>query len=167
MATPGLLGKGMGRADQRTVWRGGLTCLTFEAAAHPPFRAGFDADPPEKTFKHFEGVRNTETTGGIGVACVHDPRSCQKGHIDANGNIEGEPAEAAVVSAELEAIGTGLWTSNVVPWSSWIKRPLAARSSMSGESGRRCEGIWSHSEVRRWGWCWADRGATTRGGRGA
>ena len=33
-------------------------------------------------------------TGGIGVACVHDPRSGRKGHIDANGVIEGKPAEA-------------------------------------------------------------------------
>ena len=28
------------------------------------------------------------------MACVHDPRSGQKGHIDANGVIEGEPAVA-------------------------------------------------------------------------
>ena len=27
------------------------------------------------------------------MACVHDPRSGQKGHIDANGVIEGKPAE--------------------------------------------------------------------------
>ena len=33
-------------------------------------------------------------TGGIGVAGVHDPRSGQKGHIGANGVIEGKPAEA-------------------------------------------------------------------------
>ena len=33
-------------------------------------------------------------TGGVGVACVHDPRYGQKGYIDANGVIEGEPAEA-------------------------------------------------------------------------
>ena len=33
-------------------------------------------------------------TEGIGVACVHNPRSGQKGHIDANGVIEGKPAEA-------------------------------------------------------------------------
>ena len=32
-------------------------------------------------------------TGGIGVACVHDPRSGQKGHGDVNGVIEGKPAE--------------------------------------------------------------------------
>ena len=60
---------------------GGLTRLTFEAVAHPSFRAGFHA------------VRDTEMTGGIGVACVHDPRSGRKGHIDANGVIEGGPAE--------------------------------------------------------------------------
>ena len=45
-------------------------------------------------FKHFEGAHNTEMTGGIGVACFHDPRSGQKGHIDANGVIEGKSAEA-------------------------------------------------------------------------
>ena len=28
------------------------------------------------------------------MACVHDPRSGQKGHIDANGVLEKEPAEA-------------------------------------------------------------------------
>ena len=28
------------------------------------------------------------------MACVHDPRSGQKGHIDANEVIEGKPAEA-------------------------------------------------------------------------
>ena len=28
------------------------------------------------------------------MACVHDPRSGQKGHVDANGVIEGESAEA-------------------------------------------------------------------------
>ena len=33
-------------------------------------------------------------TGGIGVACVHDPRSGQRGHIDANEAIEGKPAKA-------------------------------------------------------------------------
>ena len=27
-------------------------------------------------------------TGGVGVPCVHDPRSGQKGHIDANGVVE-------------------------------------------------------------------------------
>ena len=27
------------------------------------------------------------------MVCVHDPRSSQKGHIDANGVIEGKPAE--------------------------------------------------------------------------
>ena len=37
-----------------------------EAAAHPLFRADFHADPPVKTFKHFEGAHNTEMTGGIG-----------------------------------------------------------------------------------------------------
>ena len=32
---------------------------------------------------------NTEVIGGIGAACVHDPRSGQNDHIDAYGAIEG------------------------------------------------------------------------------
>ena len=55
------------------------------------------------------------------------------------------------MSTELEATVTGLRTNNVVPWSPRIKRPLTARSSMSVEAGRRCEGMRSHREVRR---CW-------------
>ena len=73
---------------------GGLTRFTFEAAAHLPFGADFHANPTVKTFKHFEGARNTEMTGGLGVACVHDPRSGQKGHIDKNGVIERRPSKA-------------------------------------------------------------------------
>ena len=37
-------------------------------------------------------MRDTEMTGGIGVACMHDPRPGQKGHIDANGVIERRPS---------------------------------------------------------------------------
>ena len=33
-------------------------------------------------------------TGGIGVACMHDPRSGQEGHIDVNGVIEKRPPNA-------------------------------------------------------------------------
>ena len=73
---------------------GGRSYAPDEAAAHPLFRADFHVDPTVKTFKHFEGAHNTEMTGGIGVACVHDPRSGQKCHIDANGVIEGKPVEA-------------------------------------------------------------------------
>ena len=32
-------------------------------------------------------------TGDIGVACMHDPRSGQKGHIDANGVVERRPSK--------------------------------------------------------------------------
>ena len=48
---------------------------------------------------------------------------------------------------------TAMWlrTSNIVSWSPWIKRPLAARSSISAGSGRWCEGMRSHSEVRECG----------------
>ena len=63
---------------------GGLTRVTPEAAAHPPFRAGFHTNPSVEAFKHFEGARKTEMTGGISVAYMHVSRSGQKGHIDAN-----------------------------------------------------------------------------------
>ena len=33
-------------------------------------------------------------TRGIGVACMHDPRSGQEEHIDANGVIEKKPSKA-------------------------------------------------------------------------
>ena len=39
-----------------------------------------------------------EVTRGIGVACVHDPRSGQERHINADGVIQGGSARAAVVS---------------------------------------------------------------------
>ena len=70
----------------------GLTCLAFKAAAYPPFRAGFHTNPPIEAFKHFEGARDAEMTGSIGVASMHDPRSGQKGHIDANGVVERRPS---------------------------------------------------------------------------
>ena len=61
---------------------------------YPPFCAGFHANPPVEAFKHFEGAHNTEVIGGIGVACMHDPRSSQEGYIDANGVIEKSPSNA-------------------------------------------------------------------------
>ena len=111
--------------------------LVFEAAAYPPFRAGFHANPPIEAFKHFEGARDTEMTGGIGVACMHDPRSCQKGHIYANGVIERWPSKTGREAISgLEATAAEPRTSSTASWSPWIKRPLAARSSMSAGSGR-------------------------------
>ena len=47
-----------------------------------------------RAFKHFEGARDTEVTGGIGVACMHDPRSGQEEHVDANGVVERRPSKA-------------------------------------------------------------------------
>ena len=60
----------------------------------PTFRADFHTNPPVESFKHFEGAHNTNVTGGIGVACVHDPRSGQEGHIDANRVIKRRPSNA-------------------------------------------------------------------------
>ena len=70
-------------------------CLTLEAASHPPLCAGFYTNPPIEAFGHYEGARNTEIIGGISVACVHDPRSSQKRHIDADGVIKGGSARTA------------------------------------------------------------------------
>ena len=86
-----------------------------EAAAHPLFRADFHADPPVKTFKHFEDAHNTKMTEGIGVACVHDPRSGQNGHIDAIGVIEGKPAEAGRAGNWAGSYCDGVGANNVVP----------------------------------------------------
>ena len=62
--------------------------LTLEAASHPNVFADFHTNPPIEVFKHFAGVRNTETTGGINVAYVHNPQSSQKGHMNADGVVE-------------------------------------------------------------------------------
>ena len=48
-----------GRASELS---GGRSYAPDEEAAHPLFRADFHADPPVKTFKHFEGVHSTEMT---------------------------------------------------------------------------------------------------------
>ena len=72
--------------------------MAFEAAAYPPFRAGFHANPPIEAFKHFEGARDTEVTRGVGVARLHDPRSDQEGHVDANGIVKRRPSKAGRVT---------------------------------------------------------------------
>ena len=76
----------------------GFACLALEAASHPPFCADFHTYPPIEALRHCEGARNTEVTGGIGVACAHDPRSGQKGHIDTDGVIEEGPARTTGVA---------------------------------------------------------------------
>ena len=83
----------MGRIGQRTVWREVLRAGPLRQRRTHHFRAGFHTNPPIEAFKHFEGARDTEVTGGIGVACMHDPRSGQEGHIDANGVGERRPSK--------------------------------------------------------------------------
>ena len=72
--------------------------MTLEAASHPPFGAGFNTYPRIEAFHPFECARDTEVTGGIGVACVHDPRSGQEWYINAVGVIERGSAPTAVVA---------------------------------------------------------------------
>ena len=81
--------------------------MAFEAAAYPPFRAGFHANPPIEAFKHFESARDTEVTGGVGVARLHDPRSGQEGHVDANGVVKRRPSKAGGVAVGLGGGGGG------------------------------------------------------------
>ena len=71
--------------------------LTLEAASYPPFCADFHTDPPVKASQHFECACDAEVARGIGVACVHDPRSGQVRHEDANRVIKGGSASATVV----------------------------------------------------------------------
>ena len=75
-------------------------------------------------------------TGCIGVACMHDPQSGQKGHIDANGVVERRPFKTRREAIWSGGCGGGAADKQYVSWSPWIKRPLAARSSMSAGSGR-------------------------------
>ena len=81
--------------------------MAFEAAAYPPFRAGFHANPPVEAFKHFESARDTEVTGGVGVARLHNPRSGQERHVDANGVVKRRPSNAGGVAVGLGGGGGG------------------------------------------------------------
>ena len=81
--------------------------MAFEAAAYPPFRAGFHANPPIEAFRHFESAHDTEVTGGVGVAHLHDPRSGQEGHVDANGVVKRRPSKAGRVAVWLGGGGGG------------------------------------------------------------
>ena len=59
--------------------------LTLEAASYPTSGAGFHIYLPIEAFRHFLCASDTEVTRGIGVACVHDPRSSQERHMNADG----------------------------------------------------------------------------------
>ena len=83
------------------------------------------------------------------MACMHDPRSGQEGHVNANGVVRRRPSKAGRGPSGRGATAAGPRTSNIVSWSPWVQRPLAARYRMSAGSGRWCEGMWSHSEAGR------------------
>lgn len=82
--------------DTRTLWlRDGkdgpakgfavrLIRLTHGVAAHLPPSAGSLANTPKETYQYLKCLSNNEVAGGIRVACVYDPRSCQEWHIDAD-----------------------------------------------------------------------------------
>ena len=76
----------------------GVSCLTLEAASYPPLGAGFHTYLPIEALQHFERACDTEVARGIGVTCVHDSRSGQERHINADGVVKGGSAPAAVVA---------------------------------------------------------------------
>ena len=78
-------------------------CLTFEAASYTPFSAVFRTYLTIEAFQHFEYACDTEVERVIGVAAVHDPRSGQEWHINADDAIRGESAPAAVVAIRGES----------------------------------------------------------------
>ena len=73
------------------------SCLTLEAASYPPSSADFHTYRPKKAFQHFECACDAVVPRVIGVECVHNPRSGQERHINADGVIEERSAPAAVV----------------------------------------------------------------------
>ena len=75
------------------------------------------------------------------MACVHDPRSGQKGHIDADKVLEGSRLGQPSCLLVAGAMGTGLRTSKIVLSSPRNKRHFAARSAMSAVLGHACERI--------------------------
>ena len=94
----GAVGQGGGECRPSNRLARGFLCLTLEAASYPPFHACLHTYPPIEAFQHFECACDTEVTRGIGVACVHDPRSGQEWHIYADEVIEGGSAAALVVA---------------------------------------------------------------------
>ena len=94
----GAVGQGEGEFRPANNLARGLLSLTREVASYPPFGAGFHTYPPVEAFQYFECACNPEMARGIGVACVHDPRSGQERHINADGVIKRGSAPAAVVA---------------------------------------------------------------------
>ena len=76
-------------------------------SAGPTIVAGFHIYPPIEAFQHLKCACDTEVTRGIGgVACVHDTRSGQDQHINADGVIKGRSAAAAVMT--IRRLGDGV-----------------------------------------------------------
>ena len=94
----GAIGQGDGECRPPNSLARCFSCLTHEAVSYPPFGAGFHTYPPTEAFHHFECACDTEMARGIGVACVHDPRSGQERHINADWVIKRRSAPAAVVA---------------------------------------------------------------------
>ena len=81
--------------------------LTLEATSYYPFCADFHTDPPVEAFQHFECACDTKVARGVGVTCVHDPRSGQVWHVDAKGVVKEGTASAAVVGRRRQGVGDG------------------------------------------------------------
>ena len=91
------VGQGNGEGGPANSLARGFSFLALEAALHPPFGAGFHTYSRVEAFQHFECACDTEVARGIDVACVHDPRSGQARHINADGVMKGGSAPAAVM----------------------------------------------------------------------
>ena len=123
--------------------------LTLEAASYPPFCAEFHTDPPVEAFHYFKCACDTKVARGIGVACVHDPRSGQVRQVDANGVIKDARLRRLLWVSDVKALVMGFRTSSMESSSPCNRWTFAARSAVSAISGLVCQGKWSQREGGR------------------
>ena len=102
---PGSIRQGYGECKPADSLARCFSRLTLEATSYPPFYADFYTNPPVEAFQHLECACDTKVARGIGMVCVHDPRSGQVRHVDANRFMKGGTASAAVVGLRRQGVG--------------------------------------------------------------
>ena len=104
-ALSGAVGQGGRECRSANLSTRGFSCLTLEAASYPTSGAGFHIYPPIEAFQHFQCACDTKVTRGIGAECVHDPRSGQEQHMNADGVLKRGSAPAAIVAIKRRSDG--------------------------------------------------------------
>ena len=94
----GFVGQEDGECRRANNLTRGFLCLTLEAASYTPFSASFHIYLPIEELQQLECACDIEVARDMNVASVHDSRSDQEKHINADDAIKGEPAPTAVLA---------------------------------------------------------------------